>query len=131
MDKNAIKKYAVWARRELISRASQKAYQYGIRESDIVDANVDSIEGRILTDSEKKERRALIIQVQEKGFEQVMEEVAYTWFNRFSALRFMEINGYLPSHVRVFTDETTSNRKSSPKLSTWNWMALIRTKSMH
>ena len=34
-----------------------------------------------------------------------MEEVAYTWFNRFSALRFMEVNGYLPSHVRVFTDE--------------------------
>lgn len=33
-----------------------------------------------------------------------MEEVAYTWFNRFSALRFMEVNGYLPSHVRVFTD---------------------------
>jgi len=105
MDKNAIKKYAVWARQELISRVSQKAYQYGITENDIVDANADSIDGKLLTDSEKKERQALIAQVKEKGFEQVMEEVAYTWFNRFSALRFMEVNGYLPSHVRVFTDD--------------------------
>ena len=105
MDKNAIKKYAVWARRELIYRVSQKAYQYGIRENDIIDANADSIDGKILTNSEKKERRALIEQVNEKGFEQVIEEVAYTWFNRFSALRFMEVNGYLPTHVRVFTDE--------------------------
>ena len=105
MDKNAIKKYAAWARGELISRVRQKAYQYGIRENDIIDANADSIDGKILTNSEKRERRALIAQVTEKGFEQVMEEVAYTWFNRFSALRFMEVNGYLPTHVRVFTDE--------------------------
>ena len=105
MDKNAIKKYAVWARRELISRVSQKAYQYGIRGNDIVDGNADSIDGRLLTDSEKKERRALVAQIKEKGFEQVVEEVAYTWFNRFSALRFMEVNGYIPTHVRVFTDE--------------------------
>ncbi|MBP6491450.1 MAG: BREX-1 system adenine-specific DNA-methyltransferase PglX [Clostridia bacterium] len=105
MDKNAIKKYAVWARRELIYRVSQKAYQYGIRENDIIDANADSIDGKILTNSEKKERRALIEQINEKGFEQAMEEAAYTWFNRFSALRFMEVNGYLPTHLRVFTDE--------------------------
>ena len=105
MDKNAIKKYAVWARRELISRVSQKAYQYGIRGNDIVPTDADSIDGHLLTDIEKKQRQALITQVKEKGFEQVMEEVAYTWFNRFSALRFMEVNGYLPTHVRVFTDE--------------------------
>lgn len=42
------------------------------------------------------------------GYEQVIEEVAYTWFNRFCALRFMEVNGYLPSHVRVFTDENNA-----------------------
>ena len=105
MDKNAMKKYAIWARRELIARVSQKAYQYGIRGNDIIDATADSIDGKILTDSEKKERQALIAEVKEKGFEQVMEEVAYTWFNRFSALRFMEVNGYLPTHVLVFTDE--------------------------
>lgn len=105
MDKNAIKKYAVWARRELISRVTQKAYQYGIREGNIIDDDADSIDGKLLTENEKKERQALIVQVNEKGFKQVMEEVAYTWFNRFSALRFMEVNGYLPTHVRVFTDD--------------------------
>ncbi len=105
MDKNAIKKYAVWARNELIARVSQKALLYGITPKNIVDAEADSIDGRLLTDTEKNQRKALIAQIKEKGFEQVMEEVAYTWFNRFSALRFMEVNGYLPSHVRVFTDE--------------------------
>lgn len=55
-----------------------------------------------------QQRRALIAQINEKGYQQVMEEVAYTWFNRFSALRFMEVNGYLPSHVRVFTDENNA-----------------------
>ena len=105
MDKNAIKKYAVWARRELISRVSQKALQYGITEKEIVDANADSVNGRLLTAEEKNQRSALIKQVKENGYEQVMEEVAYTWFNRFCALRFMEVNGYLPSHIRVFSDD--------------------------
>lgn len=105
MDKNAIKKYAVWARTELIERVTQKALQYGISEKNIIDVNADSINGKLLTDVEKKQRRALISKINDKGFEQVMEEVAYTWFNRFAALRFMEVNGYLPSHVRVFTDE--------------------------
>ena len=105
MDKNAIKKYAVWARRELISRVSQKALQYGIAEDSIVPATAASVNGVVLSDEEVKQRKALIEQISSKGYEQVMEEVAYTWFNRFIALRFMEVNGYLPSHVRVFTDE--------------------------
>lgn len=104
MDKNVIKKYAVWARRELISRVSQKALQYGITDKNIVPADADSVNGQLLTVAEKTQRKALISQVDEKGYEQVMEEVAYTWFNRFSALRFMEVNKYLPSRVRVFTD---------------------------
>ena len=104
MDKNAIKKYAVWARKELISRVAQKAQQYGITETEMVDAGADSVNGRVLSAEEMQQRRALIAQINEKGYQQVMEEVAYTWFNRFSALRFMEVNGYLPSHVRVFTD---------------------------
>ena len=108
MDKNAIKKYAVWARKELISRVAQKAQQYGITETEMVDAGADSVNGRVLTAQEMQQRRALIAQINEKGYQQVMEEVAYTWFNRFSALRFMEVNGYLPSHVRVFTDENNA-----------------------
>lgn len=108
MDKTAIKKYAVWARKELISRVAQKAQQYGITETEMVDAGADSVNGRVLTAQEMQQRRALIAQINEKGYQQVMEEVAYTWFNRFSALRFMEVNGYLPSHVRVFTDENNA-----------------------
>lgn len=108
MDKNAIKKYAVWARKELISRVAQKAQQYGITETEMVDAGADSVNGKVLSADEMQQRRALIAQINEKGYQQVMEEVAYTWFNRFSALRFMEVNGYLPSHVRVFTDENNA-----------------------
>ena len=105
MDKNAIKKFAVWARTELIARVSLKGVEYGITEDSIEDANADSVGGKVLTADEKKQRQALIAEINDKGYKQVMEEVAYTWFNRFSALRFMEVNGYLPSHVRVFTDE--------------------------
>ena len=105
MDKNAIKKYAVWARKELIARVTQKAEQYEITEKKTTPADADSIGGRVLTAAEKKQRQALIVKINQDGFEQVMEEVAYTWFNRFTALRFMEVNNYLPSHTRVFTNE--------------------------
>lgn len=105
MEKNAIKKFAVWARRELIERVSQKAMQYGIEKDTIVDDTADSINGKILTDTQKNQRKTLISQIKTKGYEEVIEEVAYTWFNRFIALRFMEVNGYLPTHVRVFTNE--------------------------
>ena len=105
MDKNAIKKFAVWARRELIERVSQKAMQYGITQDNVIDATADSVGGTVLTDVQKNQRRTLISQINQKGFEEVMEEVAYTWFNRFIALRFMEVNGYFPTRVRVFTDE--------------------------
>ena len=105
MDKSAIKKYAVWARRELISRVSQRAAQYEITADGYGDQNASSVHGSVLTAEEKKQRSALITQIKQKGYDQVMEEAAYTWFNRFAALRFMEVNGYLPSHIRVFTND--------------------------
>ena len=105
MDKNAIKKYAIWARRELIERVSQRAMMYGISTEEICDSNADSVNGHLLSSVEKRQRQALIQNIQDKGYEQVIEEVAYTWFNRFAAIRFMEVNGYLPSHVRVFTND--------------------------
>ena len=104
MNKNAIQKFAIWARNELIAQVSQRAYQYGIDESGFGDASADTLNGRLLTAEEKSQRQELIKQIQEKGYKQVMEEVAYTWFNRFIALRFMEVNNYLPSHIRVFSD---------------------------
>ena len=108
MNKNAIKKFATEARRELISRVSQRALKYGISDKEVGNPNDDSVGGHLLSSTEKKQRAALIEQIKEKGYEQVMEEVAYTWFNRFSALRFMEVNGYLPTRVRVFTDENNA-----------------------
>ena len=108
MDKNAIKKYAIWARQELIRRVSQKALQYGISGTDIVVATAPTVNGKVLSSEQITQRKALILQIEAKGYQQVMEEVAYTWFNRFIALRFMEVNGYLPSRVRVFTDENNA-----------------------
>ena len=105
MDKNAIKKFAVWARRELIERVSQRAMIYGITSKDAGDPNAESVNGHLLSQKEKRQRQALIRNIKENGYEQVMEEVGYTWFNRFAALRFMEVNGYLPSHIRVFTND--------------------------
>lgn len=108
MNKNAIKNFATEARRELISRVGQRALKYGISDQEVGNPNDDSVGGHLLSSTEKKQRAALIAQIKEKGYEQVMEEVAYTWFNRFSALRFMEVNEYLPSRVRVFTDENNA-----------------------
>jgi hypothetical protein len=102
MDKNAIKKFAVWARTELRDRVTKKIDEYAI--SADADPNADAVRGKLLTKDEKEQRAKLIAKVKEKGMDQVVEEGAYTWFNRFSALRFMEVNNYLPTRVRVFTD---------------------------
>ncbi len=105
MNKTAIRNYAIRARIQLIESAKQRAYQYEITENGENKANVDAIGGRLLSPEEKQQRARLIEEINQKGYTQVMEEAAYTWFNRFIALRFMEVNGYLPSKVRVFTDE--------------------------
>lgn len=105
MDKNAIKKYAIWAREELLRRVSAKAQEYGITSDETEDAGAGFINDKLLTDTEKKQRTALIAKIRGDGYEQALEEIAYTWFNRFIALRFMEVNGYLPTRVRVFTDD--------------------------
>lgn len=115
MDKNAIKKHAIWAREELIKRVSARAEMYGISKNNIIDSYADAVNGILLTNNEKNQRIDVITQIKNKGYEQVMEEVAYTWFNRFCALRFMEVNNYLPTHIRVFTDE---NNNFEPQIMT-------------
>ena len=104
MNKSAIQKFAIWARTELIAQVSQRAFQYGITAEDYGDANAATVNGQALTPSEQSQRRELVSEIQQKDYHQVMEEVAYTWFNRFIALRFMEVNNYLPSHIRIFSD---------------------------
>ena len=104
MNKNAIQKFAVWARVQLIGAVKQRAFAYEITGNGDK-PELDAAGGRLLTNAEKSQRRELIGEIRRKGFDQVMEEAAYTWFNRFIALRFMEVNNYLPSKVRLFTDE--------------------------
>lgn len=113
MNKSAIQKYAIWARKELIEKVKIKAFEYGVSEEKIVDAKEDSINGKLLTSKEKTQRQQLIKKVNELGFEETIEEVAYTWFNRFIALRFMEVNNYLPNRIRVFTNE---NNEYKPEI---------------
>ena len=105
MNKTAIRNYAVWARTALIEAVTQKAFEYEIKEGQEMVAALDSIDGRLLSANEKEWRRNLIDEIKRKSFTQVMEEVAYTWFNRFIALRYMEVNSFIPSRVRVFTNE--------------------------
>ncbi|MCL2045256.1 MAG: BREX-1 system adenine-specific DNA-methyltransferase PglX [Oscillospiraceae bacterium] len=117
MNKNAIQKYAIWARNELIEQIKQRAYQYGIDEKGYGDENADSIPGHVFTPDEKRQRKTFIQRIETltksntqnpnpyaTAYTAAIEEVAYTWFNRFVALRFMEVNDYLPTHIRVFTD---------------------------
>ncbi len=104
MNKNAIQKFAIWARTELIEQVKQRAYQYGITEKGYSDENASVISGRVLSPDEKRQRRSFIRFIESNGFKQAVEEVAYTWFNRFVALRYMEVNDFLPTHVRVFSD---------------------------
>ena len=105
MNKTAIKNFATWARRDLIERVSNKALQYGITKDNIEDARAGTVGGNLLTTAEQEQRKALVSEINAKGYDEVMEEVAYTWFNRFIAMRYMEVNNYLPSKVRVFSDE--------------------------
>ena len=105
MNKTAIKNFAIWARVQLIEAVKQRAFEYEITDGGENKSSLEAIGGRLLTKDEKDQRRQLISEITQKGYTQVMEEAAYTWFNRFIALRYMEVNGYLPSKVRVFTDE--------------------------
>ena len=115
MNKSAIKTYAVWARTELIKLVTQRAYEYEVTADNTPAYNTDSVHGRPLESEEKKQLNELIDEVNKHGFEHVIEEVAYTWFNRFIALRYMEVNNYLPQKVRVFTNE---NNEFKPELLT-------------
>ena len=108
MDKTAIKNFAVWARKKLIEDIKQKAYEIGITEKEIKEPEITTsdtmiIGDRTLNKAEMEQRKSLVSRIKGKGFNNVIEEVAYTWFNRILALRFMEVNGYLPTGVRVLS----------------------------
>lgn len=110
MNKSALKNFATQARTELRDKIKIKALQIGITEENTKKESVQSsdsvfIEGRQLIIEERSQRNKLIEEINIKGYNQVVEEVAYTWFNRFTALRFMEVNNYLPTRVKVLSSE--------------------------
>lgn len=135
MKKTVIKNFAVWARRKLISEITYKAGLIGISEKGIsepLQMSTDNIQffdigtekPTEIVDHEIKQRDALIKRIREKestsdyttAFQFMIEEVAYTWFNRLIAIRFMEANDYLPSRIRVLSSETKG--KSEPDMVT-------------
>lgn len=107
MNKTAVKNYAVEARKKWIQAIAQQAAFYGctekgsLNEADITKQLADK--GVFLTANEKSARGALVNDINEKGYQNAIEEIAYTWFNRLIAIRFMEVNGYLPSGIRVLS----------------------------
>ena len=106
MNKTVIKNFAVDAHKLLVEQIKVKAYQYGVTDNSCPELNTESINGKLLSDMEKPQLNALIKTVNIHGYNHVIEEVAYTWFNRFIALRYMEVNNNLPQRVRVFTNES-------------------------
>ncbi|PKK90024.1 MAG: hypothetical protein CVV64_11935 [Candidatus Wallbacteria bacterium HGW-Wallbacteria-1] len=108
MNKSALKKFAVEARNMLMEQVAARAAIFGIAKKEIAPVQSESADAMVINGMVhdlriKKQRNDLIRQVQSKGFDQVMEEAAYTWFNRFMALRFMEVNDYLPTGTRVLS----------------------------
>lgn len=119
MDKSAIRNFAIEARKMLMKSAETEAGFYGVTKTGCknpiqkgndfeVYETIAGTENRIY-DADIKRRANLVKAVETLGFEQVIEETAYTWFNRIIAIRFMEVNDYLPTRVRVLSSETGSN----------------------
>ncbi len=104
MNKSKIQKFAVDGHKLLYKQIAQRAYQYGIEEGNVGKADATEVRGRILSSIEKSQRATLVAEINAKGYQQTIERVTYIWFNRIVALRFMEVNNYLPSHIRVFSD---------------------------
>ena len=127
MDKNKIKKYAINARTELINAIKVKLATLGIDENEIQDKlsistpdkeyYVDDNEANALTGAQIGWRKDIVAELNHHGYQEdsktaykdFVEEVAYTWFNRIIAIRFMEVNNYLPSRVRVLSSEEGRN----------------------
>lgn len=115
MNKNAIKKFAIEARKKLIDSVTDKAGMLGITEKSCSEPSAKgpdfevyrTVAGTEVTLNRKQcdQRRRLVSQIESRDFEAVVEEVAYTWFNRICAIRFMEVNDYLPNRVRVLSSE--------------------------
>lgn len=125
MNKTAIKNFAIWARNKLIADVKYRAGLLGVTENGIANAlpqstgstefyDIGTAEPFAIHGSEIEQRRKLVeaLRLKEKdsnyqnAYKYILEEVAYTWFNRLIAVRFMEVNDYLPAHIRVLSSES-------------------------
>ena len=135
MDKTAIKNFSIWARNKLIADITYKAGLLGITEEGIKDAlpqstqdaefyDIGTKEPYAIHGEEMKQRKELVSVIRKKAsqleykdaYRNVIEEVAYTWFNRLIAIRFMEVNDYMPAHIRVLSSESIPSKDGWTKL---------------
>lgn len=107
MNTKHLKAYAPQARRQFMDAVSKRAAHFGIYQNEIAPVtftgSVAMIEGKAFTKQQGEQRKRLEKQVTEKGFDLFIREMAYTWFNRLAALRYMEIHGYLEHGFRVLS----------------------------
>ena len=106
MNDTAIKNYCIWARNELIAGVEARMRLYGVAEG-AEPAGATAVGGRALSPEETEWRDALLRAGAEEGFEHLRDRAAYTWFNRIAAVRYMEVDDFLPSRVRMFTRPAT------------------------
>ena len=125
MNKTAIKNFAIWARNKLIADIQYRAGLMGITADGIKDPlpqSTGTMEFYDIGTSEpyaisgdaipQRKKLAEVIRRKEKdsnyatAYKYILEEVAYTWFNRLIAIRFMEVNDYQPSRIRVLSSES-------------------------
>lgn len=105
MRTQAIEKFSIWARAELMRGVDQRAYDLALKPDagNQLPADAAAVSGRVLSNLERTQRTELAGRIDRKGYGRFVEEAAYTWFNRLVAIRYMELHDYLPCRMRVLS----------------------------
>lgn len=105
MDTKSIEKFSIEARELLLNNMEQRLYTYGLDDAGRSEFGIDAdvVRGTVLSPIEKGQRAELFRRVEDEGTLTFVTEMAYTWFNRLAAIRYMELHGFLPSHVRMLS----------------------------
>lgn len=118
MDTKELEKFCPWARIRLIDEVRQRCYAYGLDDAgrEEFDRDATIVKGTVLSALERSQRSELYRRIGHGGYAHFCEEMAYTWFNRFAAIRYMEVRGYLPCGVRMLSSycETSEHDRFSP-----------------
>ena len=118
MDTKELEKFCPWARIRLIDEVRQRCYAYGLDDAgrEEFDRDATIVKGAVLSALERSQRSELYRRIEHDGYARFCEEMAYTWFNRFAAIRYMEVRGYLPCGVRMLSSycETSEYDVFSP-----------------